>query len=98
MSYAHFSAVGVDAVIAQMEDAETYLGSGERRVYGFLGISNQLQEINSSDGWKLDGGVAALVQAMATYEANNPSFNPATATVMPANTTLQNAIAVTWHH
>ncbi len=37
VSYAHFSGIGVDAVIAQMEDACTYLGSGERRVYEFLG-------------------------------------------------------------
>jgi hypothetical protein len=37
VSYAHFSGVGVDTVIAQMGDADAYLGSGERRVYEFLG-------------------------------------------------------------
>jgi hypothetical protein len=34
--YAHCSGIGVDAVIAQVEDADTYRGSGARRVYAFL--------------------------------------------------------------
>jgi hypothetical protein len=41
----------------------------------------------------LGGQIAQLVQAMATYQSANVSFNPTTATAMPANTTLQNAIA-----
>jgi hypothetical protein len=35
---------------------------------------------------------------MATYSANNPSFNPATASQMPNDPTLQAAIAAAWHH
>jgi Sulfotransferase domain len=37
VSYAHFSGTGLDAAIAQMNDGGAYLGSGERRVYEFLG-------------------------------------------------------------
>jgi Ca2+-binding RTX toxin-like protein len=64
----------------------------------FSSAGSQLQEINSSNGWKLDSGVTQLVQAMATYTSANPSFHAATATVMPTNTTLQNAITAAWHH
>jgi len=64
----------------------------------FNGIAgNQVQSVNAG-GLKLDTGVASLVQAMATYAADNPNFNPATATSMPTDTTLQNAIAASWHH
>jgi hypothetical protein len=35
---------------------------------------------------------------MATYSANNPGFNPATATQMPTDSNLQSAIAAAWHH
>ncbi len=64
----------------------------------FSSTGSQLQDINSSDGWKLDSGVTSLVQAMATYASVNPSFHAATATVMPTNTALQNAITAAWHH
>jgi hypothetical protein len=64
----------------------------------FNGIAgNQVQTINAG-GLKLDTGVASLVQAMATYAADNPSFNPATATSMPNDSNLQSAIAASWHH
>ena len=58
---------------------------------------NQVQTFDSSNGLKLDGQVAQLVSAMATYAANNSGFNPTTATAMPTNTTLQNTIAAAWH-
>ena len=45
-----------------------------------------------------DSGVAELVEAMATFSANNPGFNPATATQMPNDTNLQAASASSWHH
>jgi hypothetical protein len=35
---------------------------------------------------------------MAAYAANNPSFNPATATMMPNDASLQNVLAAAWHH
>jgi len=37
VSYAHFSGIELDAAVAQMANADAYLGSGERRVYEFLG-------------------------------------------------------------
>jgi serralysin len=62
----------------------------------FAGAGDQLQEITAG-GLKLDGAVANLVQAMSTYAANNPGFNPATTAQAPNNTALQNAIAAAWH-
>jgi hypothetical protein len=62
----------------------------------FSSIGNQLQEITAG-GLKLDSQVSQLVQAMATYAANDPGFNPTTATAMPNDPNLQNAIAVAWH-
>jgi len=35
--------------------------------------------------------------AMAAYQANNPGFNPATATSMPTDPTLRSALAAAWH-
>jgi Ca2+-binding RTX toxin-like protein len=57
---------------------------------------SQLQEITAG-GLKLDSQVSQLVQAMATYSAAHAGFNPATATTIPTDTTLQNAIAAAWH-
>jgi Ca2+-binding RTX toxin-like protein len=58
----------------------------------------QVQTITAADTLKLDTGVAQLVSAMATYSANNASFNPTTATQMPTDTNLQAAVAAAWHH
>jgi hypothetical protein len=63
----------------------------------FGSAGNQLQEITAG-GLEIDSQMAELVQAMATYSANNPSFNPATATQMPNDPTLQSAISSAWHH
>jgi hypothetical protein len=64
----------------------------------FSGIAGyQVQSIQAG-GLTLDTQVAQLVQAMATYATNNPSFNPATATSMPTNSALQTEIAAAWHH
>lgn len=63
----------------------------------FASAGNQLQEITAG-GVEIDSQVSQLVQAMATYAANNPSFNPATASQMPNDPTLQSAIAAAWHH
>ncbi len=56
-----------------------------------------LQEIRAAGGLEIDSGLAQLVQAMATYSANNPGFNPASATQAPNDPTLQAAIAAAWH-
>ncbi|MCP3385976.1 hypothetical protein NLM31_36870 [Bradyrhizobium sp. CCGUVB4N] len=85
--------------------------SGNNLVIDLLGTSDQITVDNwfgsnagaevagiTAGGLTLDSQVAQLVQAMATYAAANSGFNPATATSMPADTTLQNAIAASWHH
>jgi hypothetical protein len=63
----------------------------------FAGTGNQLQEITAG-GLKLDGQVAQLVQAMGTYSAANPTFDPTTASQAPNDANLQSAIAAAWHH
>ena len=60
--------------------------------------SAQLSAILTTDGMKLDSGLAQFVSAVATYAANNPGFNPATIGAMPNAATLQNTIAAVWHH
>jgi Ca2+-binding RTX toxin-like protein len=62
----------------------------------FAGAGDQLQGFTAG-GLKLDGAFGNLVQAMATYSANNPSFNPATTSSAPSDTALQSAIAAAWH-
>jgi hypothetical protein len=62
----------------------------------FSGAGNQVSSF-TADGKTLDSSVASLVSAMATYASANPSFNPATATSMPTDTTLQSAITSAWH-
>jgi hypothetical protein len=85
--------------------------SGNNLVIDLLGTTDQItvagwfgsnagadvQTINAG-GLKLDSQVAQLVSAMASYASANTGFNPQTATAMPTNTTLQNAIAASWHH
>jgi hypothetical protein len=56
--------------------------------------SAQVAEIVAG-GLKLDGQTAALVTAMAGYQAANPGFNPQSAAAMPS--ALHNAIAAAWH-
>jgi hypothetical protein len=56
-----------------------------------------LAEIVAGDGLKLDSAVSQLVQAMATYSANNPGFLPAMVSQAPADSNLQTAIAAAWH-
>ncbi|MDR3560885.1 MAG: hypothetical protein P4N59_05530 [Negativicutes bacterium] len=59
--------------------------------------SAQVQSFTANGITLLNSQVAQLVSAMATYAANNTGFNVSTATAMPTNTTLQNAIAASWH-
>jgi hypothetical protein len=62
----------------------------------YSGAGNQLSEI-TADGLKLDSQLDSLVSAMASYQSSNPTFNPQTASSMPTDTSLQNAIASAWH-
>ena len=75
------------------------LGSQDHvTVAGWYGnTTSQLQEITSSDGYNVDAQLQLLVQAMATFGANNSGFNPTTATQMPTDTSLQSALAAAWH-
>jgi hypothetical protein len=57
-------------------------------------------DIEKSD---LEGNARAIQRLcqlgqVSTYSANNPAFNPATATQMPTDSNLQGAIAAAWHH
>ncbi|MDR3423926.1 MAG: hypothetical protein P4M13_02450 [Alphaproteobacteria bacterium] len=61
-------------------------------------VSAQVENFKANGLRLVDSQIAQLVSAMATYAANNNGFNPATATAMPTNTTLQNAIAAAWSH
>jgi hypothetical protein len=77
------------------------LGSSDHvDVSGWFGTnaSSALSEIVGGDALKIDSGLSQLISAMATYETAHPTFNPATATTMPTDTTLQTAIAAAWHH
>jgi Ca2+-binding RTX toxin-like protein len=64
----------------------------------FSGGSNQLQEITAG-GLKIDSQVSQLVQAMATYSASNPGFDPTAASVhtLPNDANLQSSLAAAWH-
>lgn len=64
----------------------------------FSGSSNQLQEITAG-GLKIVSQVSQLVQAMATYSANNTGFDPTSSSIqtVPNNTALHNSVAATWH-
>ena len=64
----------------------------------FADPARQLQEI-AAQGSKLDSPVAQLVQAMATYAANNPGFDP-TAVFQKAPTIprCKAPSRPAWHH
>ncbi|MBP1298398.1 hypothetical protein ABIF38_007354 [Bradyrhizobium japonicum] len=64
----------------------------------FSGAGSQLQEITAG-GLKLDSQVSQLVQAMATYAANNPGFDPTSASVhtVPNDASLQSTMSAAWH-
>jgi len=64
----------------------------------FSGSGNQLQEITAG-GLKIDSQISQLVQAMATYSANNPGFDPTAPAIssLPNDANLQTALATAWH-
>jgi hemolysin type calcium binding protein/hemolysin type calcium-binding protein len=77
------------------------MGSNDQvTIQGWYGDNTaQLQEIKTADGSMLDAGLSQLVQAMATFEASNPGFDPTASgvTQAPNDQSLQNAIAAAWH-
>jgi hypothetical protein len=75
------------------------LGSqSEVTVTNWFNGGTQLQEITAG-GLKIDSQVSHLVQAMATYSANNPGFDPTASGVssVPNDANLQNSLAAAWH-
>ena len=106
------TAAGQVDLLGTLTDENLWLlKSGNNLVMDIVGSKDQLTLNNyyaKSDAYaqvsqfdaaslKLDTQLATLVQAMATYSANNHGFNPQTATAMPNDTNLQNAIAAAWH-
>jgi hypothetical protein len=57
----------------------------------------QVQSVDTGDGLKLDSQLQQLVGAMATYATNHAGFDPTQSLQMPADQTLQTAIAAAWH-
>jgi hypothetical protein len=66
-------------------------------VVGWYSSTGQKLAEISAGNLKLDAGVSLLVQAMATYSADNSGFNPMAVAQAPNDTALQNAIAASWH-
>jgi len=64
----------------------------------FSGSSGALQEITAG-GLKIDSQISQLVQAMATYSANNSGFDPTSSSIqaLPNDTALQGAVSAAWH-
>ncbi|WP_342722668.1 calcium-binding protein [Bradyrhizobium sp. B097] len=64
----------------------------------FAGAGAQLQEITAG-GLKIDSQVSQLVQAMATYAAGNPGFDPTSSSIhtLPNDASLQGTMSAAWH-
>ncbi len=87
-----FKQSGQDLLISVMGSNDDVTVSG-----WFANSSNTLEEIVTETGWTIDSQVSQLVQAMATYSTANAGFDPRTsATQVPADSSLQTAIASAW--
>ncbi|MGZ5904289.1 MAG: Mbeg1-like protein [Reyranella sp.] len=62
----------------------------------FDSTAYQLRDITAG-GLKLDAEVTHLVQAMATYSAGHPGFDPTNVAQAPNDAALHAAIAASWH-
>ncbi len=68
----------------------------------YASTGQQLAEIIGIDGYKLDSSLQSLVQAMASFSAANPAFNPETTTHTTLtdpyfSTALAATAATAWH-
>ena len=111
VSTSNTAAGQVDFLGSLTDENLWFLKSGNNLVADLIGTKDQVTINNyytsgdtyaqvsqfDAGGLKLDTQLATLVQAMATYSANNSGFNPQTATAMPTDPTLQNAISAAWH-
>ena len=57
----------------------------------------QVQEIKTAEGLMIDAQLNNLIQAMAEFVSRTPTFNPASAVVVPQDQTLQATITASWH-
>jgi hypothetical protein len=76
------------------------LGSSDRlTISGWYGgnARAQVESFKTADGLTLDSQIGQLVSAMASFAADNPGFNPATASQMPNDPALQSVVAAAWH-
>jgi hypothetical protein len=63
----------------------------------FSGAYAQLATIQAGDGYSISTAeIAQLTSAMGTYQSAHTTFNPQTATALPADTTLQAAVSADW--
>jgi hypothetical protein len=88
-----FTQSGSDLVVRLLGTSDTIT------IKGWFGSNAgaQVQAFYVSNGFKLSNtAVAALVTAMANYQTAHSTFNPAAATSMPTDTTLQSAITSAW--
>ncbi|MDB5406516.1 MAG: Hemolysin-type calcium-binding protein [Rhodospirillales bacterium] len=83
---------GNDLVIDRMGSADSVTVSG-----WYASQSAQLQTIATASGMKLDAQLDNLVQAMASFSANNPGFDPTAVSQAPNDPNLQASIAASWH-
>ena len=65
----------------------------------FSRTANQPQQIRAGN-LEIDGQISQLVQAMASYSASQPGFDPTGSSIhtIPNDSSLQNTIAAAWHH
>jgi hypothetical protein len=74
------------------------MGSQDRvTISGWFDPTAELSDITAGGLTLNHSAVAQLVQAMSTFLANNPAFDPATATQVPNDAGLQNTITTSWH-
>jgi hypothetical protein len=87
-----FQHVGNDLVVE-------LLGTQDRMTVAgwYANAGAPLEEIKTAGGSMIDSQLNQLVQAMATFGANNSAFNPTTATAFPTDSTLQGVLAASWH-
>lgn len=92
-----FAQSGNDLKIDRMGSTDSVTIAGWYADQGSKFTFALLETIKTSDGQMLDAGLNNLVQAMATFQANNPGFDPTATAQAPSDPTLQAAIAANWH-
>jgi Ca2+-binding RTX toxin-like protein len=83
---------GNDLTIDRMGSADSVTVAG-----WYASPSAQLQTIATAGGMTLDAQLDSLVQAMASFSASNPGFDPTAVSQAPNDPTLQAALAAAWH-